>query len=600
MHESVINFKDAIQIHLFTFLLYLLNICWYRISSFPDYTMHENKPDKIHRSNVLKKIFIFILIIGIIGIGSFFYLKYRKSTDFEPLIKAKLQQLVKDGSNGLYNLEIGKIEIDVLNSRATVHNVKLLIDSARLKVLDAAGTSPVDAYTISLSDIVIDGFNVDDVLTKKNINLDVLNIKDPDVEIYHPVNKNNQFSKDTSTLYSRIAKSLGHFYIKHLVISNMNFVYHNIAHQEKLTAFKNISMKFNDLEIDSLTQFDTTRFLYAKDAAIYLNNYSIRTPDSLYFIRADSLTLHAAQRNLDVINLSLEPRGNKTEFSKKLKTYKDRYDIKFKKASFKNIDWYHLFLSEGFTAQYGELKDGEMEIYVNRNIPPSGKSKVGNYPHQLLMKLDFPVEVDTLRINNFKLTYLELNPKIQKTGRLVFDKIKGDVTNITNIRENIAVNKIMQVKASTSLMNEGDLDAVFTFDLTKTNNGNFSVDVSLGPVNGTVFNPVAIPLGPFEIKSLSIKKLKAHIDGTNNNAHSIVFFSYNDLKITALKPDEDKKLKSRKFLSFIANTFIINKSNNSVKETSTPSLGNFTRDPSRSFFALIWRALLDGIIKIVS
>jgi len=218
-----------------------------------------------------------------------------------------------------------------------------------------------------------------------------------------------------------------------------------------------------------------------------------------------------------------------------------------------------------------------------------------------LRKLDFPVEVDTLRVNDFKLTYLEVNPKTQKTGTLLFDNINGVITNITNIQENIAANKLMRVKASSSLMGKGDLDAVFIFDLTKTKNGDFSVDANLGAVNGTVFNDAAVPLGLFKINSVSIKKLKTHIDGNNNNAHGTVFFVYDDLKITALKPSDDhKQLKNRKFLSFIANTFIINKSNNSVKETSTPAQGNFERDPKRSFFFLIWKTLLDGIIKIVS
>ena len=544
----------------------------------------------------MKKVWIFISLIIVLIIGAYFYLRVRKSTDFEPLIKAKLQQLVSDGSNGLYVLNMDKIEVDVLKSKVTVHNAQLLIDSARLKTLNAEGIAPVDVYKISLSDLVIDGLNVADLLDKKNIDLDVLNIKNPLVEIYHPVGKSDTVSKDTSTLYSRIAKSLGHFQLKHLVVSNMNFTYHNVAHKERLTAFKNISMKFSDIEIDSTTQFDTTRFLYAKDAKIYLSDYSFRTADSLYFVKADSLTLQAAQGILDVTNLAFEPRGNKAEFSKKLKTYQDRYTIHFAKASFKKIDWYHLFLSEGFTAKQAELDNGTMEIYANRNITSSTKSKVGNYPHQMLMKLDFPVEVDTLNIKNFKFSYEELNPKTQKTGTIVFDKVAGVITNITNIKENIEANKMMQVKASSSLMGKGNFDAVFTFDLTKTKDGSFTVDANLGAMDGTALNPVCMPLGLFEINSLSIKKLKTHITGNSFNAHSSTFFVYDDLKITALKADDDtKQLKKRKFLSFIANTFIVNKSNTSAKETATPKQASYQRDPVKSFFSLIWKAILESI-----
>jgi len=543
----------------------------------------------------VKKLRIVFLVFILLIAGVFLYLKFRKSKDFEPLIKAKLQALVKDASNGLYVLNIDKIDVDIVDSKIKVHNAELLIDSARLKVLNEQGIAPADVYKISLSDLDIDGLDITDLLNKKNIDLSVINLKNPTVEIYHPVNKNVQPQKDTSTLYSRIQKSLGHFQLKDLSITNMNFIYHNIQGKEKITNFKNISMKFDDIEIDSLTQFDTTRFLYAKHAAIYLPNYSFRTSDSLYFVKADSIILHAAQKTLNATGLAITPRYNKQEFSKKLTFYKDRYDIKFDSASFNNVDWYHLISGEGFSATSVLLVNGSMEVYVDRNIPLSSKSKVGNYPHQLIMKLDLPAQVDTINIKNFTFNYKELNPKTQKVGVVIFNNIDGTITNVTNIKERIAANKIMLVKAHGHLMEKADINATFAFDLTKTKNGDFSVDADLGPMDGTALNPATTVLGMFEINSLSIKKLSTHVSGNNNNANSTVFFVYDDLKITALKQDDSGKLKHRGFISFVANTFVINKSN-----TSKKTKGYFKRDVHRSFFYLIWKTILQGITSTVA
>ncbi|MEP6682714.1 MAG: hypothetical protein ABJA35_05610 [Parafilimonas sp.] len=545
----------------------------------------------------MKKTWIIISIIAVIIIGSFLYLKLRKSKDFEPLIITKLQQLVKDASNGLYVLNIDKIEVDVIGSTVKVHNAQLLIDSARLKVLIAQGNSPVDVYKISLSDLDIDGLNVDDLLNKKDMNIDLINIKNPIVEIYHPVNKSDTIKKDTASLYSKIQKSLGHFKLKMLAVSNINFIYHNISGKEKITDFKDVSMKFKDIEIDSLTQFDTTRFLYAKEALINFNGYTTRTADSLYFIKTDSLTINAARKTLDVAGLYLTPRFSKQDFGKQLKSYKDRYTIKFETAFFKNIDWYHLFLGEGFNASQCQLNNGTMEIYADRNVPLSPKSKVGNYPHQLLVNLDFPTNVDSILINNFKLTYTELNPKTQKTGSVVFDDINAVITNVTNIKENIAQNKILKLTATSKLMSVANLSATFMFDLTKTKTGDFTVDADLGPMNGTALNKAAVPLGLFEINSLSIKRLKVHETGNSYNARSSVFFVYDDLKITALKPDNGK-LKHRGFLSFVANTFILNKSNKEGE--AEPKYVSYKRDSQRSFFYLIWKSILKGITNTAS
>ena len=113
-------------------------------------------------------------------------------------------------------------------------------------------------------------------------------------------------------------------------------------------------------------------------------------------------------------------------------------------------------------------------------------------------------------------------------------------------------------------------------------------------MDGTVMNQSSETLGLFEVNSLSIKKLRAHIIANNYNAHSSVLFVYDDLKITALKKDDDsKQLKKRKFISFVANTFIINKSNKI--DDAQPEYVAYQRDPHRSFFSLIWKSLLQGI-----
>ncbi len=177
----------------------------------------------------MKKIIIVIIMISAVGGGIFFYLKYRKSKDFEALIKTKLQELVKDGSNGLYNLKMDKIEIDILNSKLILDNAQLLIDSIRLNELNGADIAPIDIFRITLKTLNVDGLSIRELLDTKNINLEKLNIKEPLVEVFHRIGTTTPFLNDTSTLYQRIAKSLGHFELKNLTISSMDLIYHNLS-----------------------------------------------------------------------------------------------------------------------------------------------------------------------------------------------------------------------------------------------------------------------------------------------------------------------------------------------------------------------------------
>lgn len=547
----------------------------------------------------MRKKWVIILLssLALLAAGVFIYFKVRGTKDFEPIIKEKLQQVVLEGSDSLYSINIGKIDVDVIGSRITLTDAILIIDSARLTQLDNLQRAPNDIYKISLKNLVIEGIGIDDFIKKKTIDLDVLNIKEPNVEIFHHKRSYNYTPPDTTSLYKKIAEQVGHFSLHNLFVQDIDFVYHNLTNENKQTRLKNLTINFTDILIDSTTQNDSTRFLYAKDANIFLKDYNMATPDSLYNFHIDSFALNASSHKLNMKNLSLKPRGNKENFSSKLDYYKDRYDVTVRSASIQYIDWWNLLSQEGFTARQVKLDDGNVEVFADRTLPDPHKNKVGNYPHQLLMRLKLPVTINNIDANNFKVTYIELNPKTQKSGSIVFDNIYGSFTNITNKPEEIAQNKYFSLDANAKLMGSGPLHASFKFDLTKADDGVFSLDVDLGAMDGKELNGATKSLGLFEIKSADIKKLQMHMTATNNRSNGTVTFYYDNLQVEVLKQDDEEqnKLKKRGFLSFIANAFIIEKSNARNDKNKDPKYVYYKRDPEKSFFNLIWKTIFTGL-----
>jgi len=548
-----------------------------------------------------KKWVIVLSSLSIIIIAVFVYFKLRGTKDFEPLIKEKLQQLVLEGSDSLYRLDIDKIEVDISDAHIIVKNASLNIDSARLVLLDSLKRAPNDVFKVSLKDLVIDGIGPDDFLKKKNIDLNVIYITEPVVEIFHHKRAYNYSPPDSVTLYKKIGKEVGHFSINQLSVQNIDFKYHNVSNGNKLTHFKNVSFDFRSILIDSSTQNDSTRFLYAKDAKITLSDYNITTPDSLYHFHVDSMILNAASRKLDLSNLSLKPVGDKEDFSKKLDYYKDRYDITIKKASIQYIEWWQLLSEDGLTARQIKLDDGKVEIFADRTLRDPHKNKVGNYPHQILMRLKLPVMINNIDVNNFKVTYTELNAKTGKKGTITFDDISGSFTNITNRKEVIDQNKYFSLNANAKLMNAGALHALFKFDLANANTGNFSLDLEVGNMDGKELNTATKPLGLFEIKNADIKKILLHMNANDNNSNGTVTFYYNELQVDVLKQDEEQhnKLKKRGLISFIANNFVIKQSNTSDDNNKDPKHVSYKRDPEKSFFNLIWKTLFTGLSMTV-
>ena len=127
---------------------------------------------------MMKKITIIILIIGVIVLSAYMYLRHSVATpgfkpavaktpaatpkkaesvaDLRPLFISKLQQLVKAGTGGLYNLSIHEVEPDVLNASVTINRAELIPDSAVLLQLKKSGQLPAQVFSVMLGRLKIE------------------------------------------------------------------------------------------------------------------------------------------------------------------------------------------------------------------------------------------------------------------------------------------------------------------------------------------------------------------------------------------------------------------------------------------------------------
>ncbi|MEO8116762.1 MAG: hypothetical protein ABI653_03880 [Bacteroidota bacterium] len=551
-----------------------------------------------------KKWIIFFAGLAIIIVAGLFYFKARNLKDFNPLIKDKLQELVSNGSDGLYQLTYDSLKSDVYGGTVILKNVHVFPDSSRLLHLDSLHMKPEDIFDFSLTTLAIDGLDISDFLSNKKIDLKIIYLNNPTLDIYHEKNDSLKTKKDTAsvqTVYQRISTLLNRFSVQKLAIKNMEVIHHNYISDDKesTTRFDKVNMQFEDLLIDSLTQYDSTRFMYAKNAAITLGKFKLPTPDSLYVISMDSIYINAANKTVDIDTLAFTPRDGKDAFVSKMPYLKERYTASFEHISLHDIDWWAFVSNEGFSAKNMILQNGKLGIYADRNLPPFPKSKVGNYPHQMLMKISLPVSLDSIIISNLDMSYEENNPDSKLPGKIFFNNINGYISNI-NTNPTTAASPIMKIKASSDLMDAGKINAEFLFDMNKTNSGAFSVSGELGAMDAKKLDPVTEPLGLFKIDDGKVKSLSFDFNGNDKSCSGQFKFLYDDLHIQILKKGNDNGVQEKKgLLSFIANTFVIKKSNPGNDGDVRTVMASSVRDIHKSFFNLIWKTLLDGFKQTV-
>jgi len=566
----------------------------------------------------MKRIYVIISVVIIVAITGYLYIRFsvlktknfkpdnakaNSVLDLRPAIIAKLQQLVKDGSDGLYKLSIEKIEPDVLASRLDMMNAAIIPDTASIGKLDSAHKLADDVFKISFSSLHLEGIGIDDLLSGDHVSLKEIVIRNPVIDVYHRkrwYNKEKRAENDSATLYKKIMKKIKSISVDGIEVTGGTLVNHNFSKKNNVSRFNEVSIKMQSILIDSTTQFDKSRFLFAKQAELSTKNFSGKTPDNLYIFKCEAINISTTENNLTVQKFQLHPRGGKQQFESKLTTRRGMYDIEIPKVIFSDINWWQLANEESLIAKKAVVENGEFTVFLNRSFPFRNVRRQ-SFPHQMLMQIPIPIYIKRMQFVKLNVSYSEYNPGMDKQGTIYVNDVNGQVSNITNVPEKIKLDKFMTVTSSGIFMHKVSLTNGFQFDLSKYKIGDFTMNLDIGPMDSAILNPIAAPMGEFMIKKGSIQRGTAHIKGNNFKATGKGVLLYKDLYLVGLKKKEDKPggIKKKSVLSFIGNVFLIKNANPLKGEAPRYHDLGSERGPHSSFMNFVWKTIYIGVLKTI-
>jgi len=534
-----------------------------------------------------------ILVVATAGIG--WYL----SIHWKGILDKELRRYVQEGSDSLYTLAYGRLDLNLLNGSLTIHHAALIPDSAVYQQLVAQQKAPKVLVNAKMDRLQISRMKLWRYFLNKEVDAGSFALIDPELIVTEDLR-----SVDTTThqrsFYEAMNKNIRHFRIGRLYLDKIKLTYTQIGKDSSkvITKLEDLGVNIRGLQIDSLSQSDPTRFLYARTFDVNLEKWDYRTPDSLYWLHVRKISYHATDQALDVGEVELKPRYNRADFDKQIKTQKDMFQLVFRNINLQGLPRLDL-LEQKLHIRNGSINGGELNVYRNRGLPMPPGDKYGQFPNQLLAKLKLPLQIDTLTASGVDVSYTELNPKNGETGKIQFQRAGGTFRHITNIDSLVARNKHCTADLHAILMKSGKLKASFDFIL-GDETGAFGVSGQLNNMDGKEFNPVTKPLGMVEIRSAQIRELEFNFLGNERSASGTLKFLYSNLKIAMLKAEKDPNGNQRKGLaSLLANLMAIKNENPSPGEAVRIVKPRFQRDPKKSFFNLVWKPIFTGVKETV-
>ncbi|QEH40381.1 hypothetical protein [Chitinophaga sp. XS-30] len=545
---------------------------------------------------IWKIILMSLAILIVLILGTAWYL----SVHWKGILDKQLSRSVKESSDSLYTLAYREISLNLLTGSMGIENVVLLPDSAVYARMVAEQRAPSTVYNATMSHLQISGMNVLRYFLGKKVDVKAIVVKDPEITIIDDLR-----SVDTTprqSLYASIHENINSFSVGRIDLADTKLTFTQIRKDSSraITQLEGVGMNIRGVEIDSISEHDPARFLYAREFELTLDKWDYRTPDSLYWLHVNKISYNAVAREMNIGEIKLEPRYSKADFDKQIKTQQDRFQLAFRELRFQGIPFISLLQRQEFFVKAIDINGGELHAYRNRKLPMPPGNKLGQFPNQLLHKMEMPLHIDSINVKGVDISYTEVSAETGETGKVMFHNAGGIFRNISNVDSAVAKDNHCKADLHAILMQTGKLRAHFDFTLGDTN-GAFAVSGQLNNMDGKELNGMTTAMGNIQIRSAHIRELEFSMKGNERSASGTLKFLYSNLKIGMLKDEEDKQGNKRRkgLASLFANLLAIKNENPSPGEAVRVVKPVFRRDIRKSFFNLVWKTIFTGVKETV-
>lgn len=543
----------------------------------------------------MKKLIFLLFLVLLVAAGLFYYKKWRK--DF---LHKKVPQLVFLESDSLYRITYDDVDIDEVDGEIIIKNLQLIPDSTYKKPTDS--TLPRNLLRITVPEVYITGVQTDAAVLNKEVLASKIKLTNPVVTMYNNrrgAKENDNTASTSDKIYKVLLRGLEKIKVDTIIITDADYHICQWPTGDTIFSGSKINAQLHHINISDSTSTDTSRVLFAQKASLEIDKILIRQKKGLYNYHFNGIAIQSEERSFAVKNLHITPLLGEAAHMRAAKWQTDRLDFDLYNLLFKQVNVQEL-LNGNLIANELSIKNARFKVFRDKSYPLKKESKVGQYPHQEFLRIPIDVAIKKVIIQNGYVEYKEKNPQTASSGVVVFADIQANLYNVSNRTDN---NGICTVNFNSRFLGKIPLTATFQLNL-KSKSGRFTVNGTMKEMDATILNPLSKPMALAEINSGTINSLDFNLICDDYKAKGIIRLLYDDLKIKILKkedPDsnrEGKEYKSRKMVSLLANIMIPNANPSKNKPVRVVTV-NHPRDPYRSMFNLIWKAIFEGAQKTV-
>lgn len=494
-------------------------------------------------------------------------------------VKYKVGQELEAGFADLDNATYGAYDVSLWQGKITISDVSL--DTKTVQINEALNGSKIEG---TIQEAYIDGLHWWDLLQNKHLLASEIALEKPLLKII-------KIAADSiSTVEAVEVENTQAFFaqIKSIAIRNGEISFFGGDKIENPSmSVGSVSLSFKDFTFDDAL---TENKMAIVDYDLTLENFYLQADDRLHDLKLEKIT--TVGKNLKLSNFTFKSPYDTDTFFQKLEYSKPKFDLTIPEIILHNFNLEKIFQNE-LRLSLLEVNNTNLSIFSDKNVPflPNEKKTM---PTEVLRNLEALIDIDSIAVNNAKITYSLKEENKQERGEIFWTDVNLSLENVTNDNSKIKKDQDIIARVNSKFMGSSNLDLTVRFLL---NSPVFAYDAygQLDTFDMRQTNQMFEDATKIRIESGLVQKLSFNFHADENQSTGELDFYYKDLQV---RLDQDKNKRPRRFLKWIVEKVII-------KEKNTPEGSNkkgkidLKRNKEKGFFTQLWNSVLDGLKDII-
>lgn len=541
----------------------------------------------------------FLLLAAAVLVGVILVLFTVAGSVLEPVLKKRLHALIVDDADSLYRYSLGSLHADLFGANVTVQNLKIWVDSSRYRELRRQNALPPLTIGLDLKKGQVKGISLLALLIGKKLKIRKVASQEGQVTLARHYTRRGSDAAVKQPFWKAVRPSMQGLTIDELRLDNMQLAYRDMGAEEVQLQFRRCDAVLQDIRIDSALLADTTRLGYLGRLSLHLHDLAFLSADSVYKLNVNAVQYSSANRQLTLDGLHLRPSNSYDQLLRLDTVGKTYFTLQTEKIRLQNMRLEQFINANAIRAEKLIVQQPVVAVYFDRTAPKDVRSKVGNYPHQLLEKAPMDIAVKQLQVANMQLTYTEKSDRTGKEGKVYLEDLNLVAQNLTNDSTAKKTNAVTTLTANGKIMGS-PISARFTF-YPGSANGRFDAAGTVGNLAASQLSPLAESLAGLRIPSLAINEVNFSMQGNDSSSRGTVRMRYSNLVVEVLKANRQTgDVETNRFFSKLLNRYLTHPANpgaNGTERVAQTTMVN--RLLWYSFFGLVWKTIFFGMQDIM-